>query len=79
MAQWCLNCEFRWLACDRYCRGYEVFIDEQGRGHVRGCHKCCDGQGVPDEIAQTWPESFRAVANALQERKGEELLAVASP
>jgi hypothetical protein len=36
---------------------------------IRGCKKCDDGKGVPDSIARTWPEAYRAMGNELGKLK----------
>jgi hypothetical protein len=63
-AQWCNCCNHKWVPCQPHCRGYSVDLD-YGPPFIRGCDDC----GVPDRIAQRWPEGYRSVSFALAGKK----------
>lgn len=63
---WCISCSHRWIPHATNCRGY--FVELSGDVPlIRGCKEC----GVPDKIARWWPEAYRAIANALNDKKME--------
>lgn len=68
-AQFCYNCEFKWLPCSPGCRGYSLEMDTPAGPMIRGCVGC----KVPDTVARTWPEAYRAMARVLDARKLEGL------
>ena len=60
---WCVSCRHRWAPCKPMCRGYRLAFDPLPR--IQGCPDC----RVPDTIAVTWPEAYRAMANELDRSK----------
>ncbi len=68
-AQFCYKCEYRWLPCTKGCRGYRLDMRAKGGPAIIGCRGC----EVPDEVARQWPEAYRAMAKALDDRKSEDL------
>lgn len=65
-AQWCRDCRNRWQPCEPHCRGYRFDLSNKHTGPaIIGCPNC----GVPDPIARTWPEAYRAAARELDGAK----------
>lgn len=65
-AQWCRACRHRWVPCSSGCRGYRFDTTNAHTGPaIIGCPDC----GVPDPIARTWPEAYRAAARTLDAGK----------
>jgi hypothetical protein len=58
---WCVTCRHRWFPCTSRCRGYKLEKAGKEGPTILGCTGC----GVPDRIARTWPEAYRAMAREL--------------
>lgn len=66
--QQCDDCRYRWKPCtDQYCRGYRIYLEPLPT--FIGCAQCDeDNGGVRTSIVAEWPETWRAVARALEAR-----------
>jgi hypothetical protein len=65
--QWCHACNHRWTPCRPGCRGFECVLKPLPK--LKGCGGC----GVPDHVAQQWPEAWRQMAKRLDVLKRAEL------
>jgi hypothetical protein len=67
--QQCDECQYRWQPCgDQYCRVYRVYL-EPSPGFI-GCDQCdAAAGGVRTALVAVWPETWRAVARALERQE----------
>jgi hypothetical protein len=71
----CYECEHRWVPCSDGCRGFVLDTERKSGPAIMGCRYC----EVPDAIARTWPNAWRAMARILDDWKRATLPESPSP